>query len=75
MTLRELLTPPFKTTRPTSLTLPYGDTLYEVKTTSRNFCGRIVYDDEVILRLQTTNGKPVKILKRNISKISVYESH
>lgn len=75
MTLRELLTPPFKTVRPTSLPLPYGDTLYEVKTVSRNFCGRIVHDDEVTLHLQTINGKPVKILKENILKISIDESY
>ncbi|MFM7857513.1 MAG: hypothetical protein ACKO96_37720 [Flammeovirgaceae bacterium] len=73
MNLRELLVSPFNTTQRTILPLPYGDTLYEVKTTSRTFCDRMVYDDEVILHLTTTTSKPVKILKVNVSNISVYE--
>ena len=46
-------------------------TLYQIITLSHNYCGCIVHQDEVMIKLQSKEGKPVKILKENIRSIVV----
>ena len=50
-------------------------THYHVQTHTHLYSGVIVTQDNVAMRLQCTNGKQVKILKENILKISIDESH
>jgi len=45
-------------------------TLYKVMTQTDSYCGRITYQDNVIIWLKVT-GKPVKILKENIVRINI----
>ena len=45
--------------------------LYQIITNSHNYCGCIVHQDEVMIKLQSKEGKPVKILKENIRSIVV----
>lgn len=45
--------------------------LYHIATLSNNYCGRIAHQDEVMIKLQSKNGKPVKILKENIRSMVV----
>lgn len=44
-------------------------TVYYVETSIGNYCGRILYQDDVAIKLRITKPKPVKILKSNIAKI------
>ncbi len=46
-------------------------TLYQITTNSHNYCGCIVHQNEVMIKLQSKEGKPVKILKENIRSIVV----
>jgi hypothetical protein len=46
-------------------------TLYQIITLSHNYCGCIVHQDAVVIKLQSKEGKPVKILKENIRNIAV----
>ena len=46
-------------------------TLYQIITLSHNYCGHIVHQDGVVIKLQSKEGKPVKILKENIKSIVV----
>jgi hypothetical protein len=67
--LLKLLSPLFK--RQQTLA-PIGDsTLYRVQTRTNTYCGRIMHQDEVVIRFQSNEGKPVKILKENIRNISI----
>jgi hypothetical protein len=45
--------------------------LYQIVTLSHNYCGSIVRHDAVVIKLQSKEGKPVKILKENIRSIVV----
>jgi hypothetical protein len=45
--------------------------LYQITTNSHNYCGCIVHQNEVMIKLQSKEGKPVKILKENIKSIVV----
>jgi hypothetical protein len=45
--------------------------LYQIITNSHNYCGCIVHQDEAMIKLQSKEGKPVKILKENIRSIVV----
>lgn len=50
-------------------------THYEVQTHTSIYRGVIVTQDNMVMRLQVANGRPVKILKENIQRISIYEIH
>ena len=55
-----------------STTKPQSDyTLYQIATHTSNYCGRIINQDDVVIRFQNKEGKPVKILKENIRSILV----
>ncbi|MBX2964568.1 MAG: hypothetical protein KF845_00380 [Cyclobacteriaceae bacterium] len=46
-------------------------TLYSIETAQRVYKGHIIFQDDIQLKLQTENNKPVKILKENIRRVSV----
>lgn len=50
-------------------------TRYLVQTNQNTYRGMIVTQDERALKLRAHSGKSVKILKENITKISIDESH
>ncbi len=50
-------------------------THYEVQTLNNTYRGLIVTQDNMVMQLRTHDGKPVKILKENIKKISIVESN
>ena len=45
--------------------------LYQIITLSHNYCGHTVHQDSVVIKLQSKEGKPLKILKENIRSIVV----
>jgi hypothetical protein len=47
------------------------NTVYQVETIIGKYCGQIIYQDEVCMRLRHSKEKPVKILKTNISRIYI----
>jgi len=49
---------------------PEDPTLYKVITHTDTYCGRISYQDNVLMWLKVT-GKPVKILKEDIVQIMI----
>jgi hypothetical protein len=54
--------------------LPQDSSIYKIETSNGKYCGRIIYQDDVTLRLACSKSKPVKILKINILKISQVKS-
>jgi hypothetical protein len=46
-------------------------TLYQIITLSNSYCGRIAHQDAVVIKLQSKEGRPVKILKQNIRSIVI----
>jgi hypothetical protein len=46
-------------------------TLYQVITSSKQYCGHIVFQDDVQLKLKTDKVRIVKILKENIRQVSI----
>jgi hypothetical protein len=69
MELLKLFNPFAKTSTSTP---PMEDpALYQIITNSHHYCGCIVHQNEVMIKLQSKGGKPVKILKENIKSIVV----
>jgi|GEM_PF-2910266 hypothetical protein len=66
MELRKLLTPFSNTTS----NIMDDQTLYQITTHTNHYCGRIAHQNEVMIKLQSKEGKPVKILKGNIKSIA-----
>lgn len=66
MELSKLFNPFAKTSKPME-----DHALYQITTNSHNYCGCIVHQNEVMIKLQSKEGKPVKILKVNIRSIAV----
>ena len=56
------------------MALPQDSSIYKIETNTGKYCGRIIYQDDVTLRLACAKSKPVKILKSNILKISQVKS-
>ncbi|MFM9838181.1 MAG: hypothetical protein ACKVOQ_07950 [Cyclobacteriaceae bacterium] len=69
MELLKLFTP-FTKTSPRNK-LMEDTTLYQIITLTNSYCGRIAHQDEVMIKLQSKEGKPVKILKQNIKSIVI----
>ncbi|MBX2961105.1 MAG: hypothetical protein KF687_01260 [Cyclobacteriaceae bacterium] len=46
-------------------------TVYAVETMQRVYHGRIIFQDDIQLKLQTEDRKSVKILKENILRINI----
>ncbi|HEV8514102.1 MAG TPA: hypothetical protein VGQ59_12535 [Cyclobacteriaceae bacterium] len=67
MNLLNLLSPIIKNQ---SQKVPEDPTLYKVITQTDTYCGRISYQDNVIMWLKVAD-KPVKILKGNIVQITI----
>ena len=53
---------------------PMDPTIYRIETMARKYCGRIVYQDDVVIKLKIAKPKPVKILKSNIERITIVKS-
>jgi hypothetical protein len=51
--------------------LPQDSSVYKIETSNGKYCGRIIYQDDVTIRLRCSKHKPVKILKENIFHISL----
>jgi hypothetical protein len=66
MELSKLFNPFAKTSKPIE-----DPALYQIITNSHHYCGCIVHQNEVMIKLQSEEGKPVKILKENIRSIAV----
>jgi hypothetical protein len=49
-------------------------TVYQIETTTRKYCGKIIYQDNVIIQLKIAKPKAVKILKANIEKIAMVQN-
>ena len=45
--------------------------LYEIETAMKKYCGKIIYQDDVVIKFRLVNLKPVKILKANINRIEI----
>ena len=67
MNLLRLLSPILKNQSPQS---PEDPTLYKVITQTDTYCGRISYQDNMMMWLKAAD-KPVKILKENIVQITI----
>ena len=48
-------------------------TIYQVETTSGKYCGKIVYQDDVMMMLKIAKPKAIKILKTNIQRVSMVQ--
>lgn len=46
-------------------------TLYQIKTNQHEYAGKILFQDNVIIKLKVDEMKVVKILKENILKITI----
>ncbi len=51
------------------------NTVYEIQTRTHFYRGVIVTQDDLTMSLRTVDSKAVKILKNNIQKIIIHESH
>ena len=49
-------------------------TVYCVETAARNYCGVIIYQDDVVIKIKGFKPKPVKILKTNIERITIMKT-
>ena len=49
-------------------------TIYQVKTTLGNYCGKIIYQDDMMMMLKIAKPKAIKILKTNIERISMVQT-
>jgi F420-dependent methylenetetrahydromethanopterin dehydrogenase len=49
-------------------------TQYQMETTTNTYIGYIIFQDDVMIKFRTTDLKPVKILKRNIIKVTMLSS-
>ena len=46
-------------------------TLYQIDTTNKSYTGYIIVQDDMMIKFRTAELKPVKILKKNIVKVTV----
>jgi hypothetical protein len=46
-------------------------TNYLIVTQRKTYCGKIIFQDETMIKFRTEELKPIKILKRNIKQISI----
>lgn len=46
-------------------------TVYSVETVQRVYCGHIIFQDDIQLKLQTADLKAIKILKKNIRRVHI----
>ena len=60
----------FSSIRSHSQKIPEDTTLYKVITQTDTYCGRISYQDSMMMWLKAVD-KPVKILKENIVQITI----
>ncbi len=49
-------------------------TVYRIETATNKYCGRIIYQNDMMLKLKISKPKAIKILKSNIERITRVES-
>ena len=57
-----------------AMAAPEDPTVYQVETAVRRYCGKIIYQDDMMIKLKIAKPKPVKILKTNIERITVVKT-
>jgi hypothetical protein len=53
---------------------PVDPTVYRIETATHKYCGRIVYQDDMVMKIKISKPKAIKILKANIERITRVES-
>ena len=48
-----------------------GSEVYLIETNARKYCGIIIYQDNVVIKMQCVRPRSVKILKANIERITI----
>lgn len=55
---------------------PVSDpTMYQVETILNNYCGQILFQDDVQMKMKVVGHRPVKVLKQNIQRISIVKEN
>ena len=49
-------------------------TVYQIETSMRKYCGKIIYQDDMMIKLKIAKPKSIKILKSNIERITVIQT-
>ena len=49
-------------------------TIYQIETSIRKYCGKIIYQDDMMIKLKIAKPKAVKILKSNIDRITIVQT-
>jgi len=49
-------------------------TVYHIETVQRKYCGKIIYQDDMMIKLKVAKPKAVKILKTNIERITIVQT-
>jgi hypothetical protein len=49
-------------------------TVYQIETTMRKYCGKIIYQDDMMIKLKIAKPKAIKILKSNIERITIVQT-
>ena len=49
-------------------------TVYRIETSMKKYCGKIIYQDDMMIKLKTSRAKAVKILKPNIDRITIVQT-
>ena len=47
-------------------------TVYVIETNLNTYCGIIIYQDDTMIKFRTSDLKPVKILKKNVKQVSIF---
>jgi hypothetical protein len=50
---------------------PLDPTVYRIETLARTYCGQIIFQDDMQMKLKLVNHRPVKVLKHNIKCVSI----
>ena len=61
----------FFLSQPRRVTDVTDSTVYLIETNTRQYCGIIIYQDDIVIRMQCAKPKMVKILKANIERITI----
>jgi hypothetical protein len=63
----------FTTSQPIRLVVE-DPAVYQIETTMRKYCGKIIYQDDMMIKLKIAKPKAVKILKSNIERITIVQT-
>ena len=57
--------------RPPQELISADTTVYKVKTSTGIYCGQIIFQDEIRVKIKTDGPRIVKVLKQNIQRIEI----